>query len=132
MNKKIIIPLVLLLVIGSFALYRYYNKPHRNVDDESAIEIAADQLFHDYETNETEANAKYLDKAVQVAGVVREVSSNQEGKTIVILETGNAFGGIACTMEEKSGDLRAGVKITVKGICKGYLTDVIITQAKHV
>lgn len=129
MKNKILIPAAILLVLSVFSAYRYYNKGHRNVQSEEAIVISAGELFKAFESDETRANAKYLDKAIEVSGTISEISSNQERNTVVILDADNVMGGVACTLENAGiNTLEKGKEISIKGICTGYLTDVVITN----
>jgi flagellar basal body-associated protein FliL len=81
-NLKTFLIIVLVLIIaGGVSAYMMWNKPKRNVVKEKGIEVSAVQLVKEYQDNETEANKRYLDKALQVTGNVSEVKNNQEGKT---------------------------------------------------
>lgn len=131
MKMKWVLAALLFMIIAGAAFYYYYNKPRREIDSESAISVTAYELFRDFETNEPEANLKYLDKVVEVSGLVGEISSNQQGKTIVVLESDSAFGGIACTIDGTSAGISVGSDVTMRGICKGFLTDVVVTEAKQ-
>jgi hypothetical protein len=106
-----------------------FNKPHRSVADEVAIEVSSSDLFQQFETNEEAGNTKFLDKAILVSGEVAEIVTNQEGKTVVILATDNPLFGVSCTMEGSSDDVQIGSTVTIKGICVGYLSDVVINRA---
>jgi hypothetical protein len=118
----------LMVVIAMIAAYKMYNKPHRSVEEEVALVTSAAQLFDAFEKSEAEANKKYLDKVVEVTGSVSEVSMNMDHKPIVVLETGNMMFGVRCTMSESSVTAKTGSVVTIKGICKGYLSDVVITN----
>jgi hypothetical protein len=129
MKNKILIPAAILLTLSVFSAYRYYNKGHRNVQREKAIVLSAKELFEAFESDEPSANAMYLDKVIEVNGVISEISSNQEKNTIVILDADNAMGGVACTLENTDGKtFEKKSHISIKGICTGYLTDVVITH----
>jgi tRNA_anti-like len=127
MKKYIVIIGVLILVVAWVA-YSMYNKPHRDPTSESSVEITATELFRKYEENETEANALYLDKVLAVSGKVAEVTTNQEMMPVVILETENPMFGVSCTMENGKTTLQIGDVVTIKGICTGYLSDVVIIK----
>ncbi len=126
--KKILVAAVVVMVAAAFIMYFVYNKPHRDVRDESGINISAAAIFDEFVTNEAQANLRYLDKVVAVSGKVADISKNQEGRLVVVLETGDPFGGVACSM---SGDdsFTRGDDVVIKGICKGYLADVVVTDA---
>ncbi len=132
-SKKLLKILALLLVVGvvagGFIGYKMYNKPHRNVEAASSVKIEAVQLVTEYETNEAEANKKYLDKVLNVSGKVTEISKNQDGNHVVTL-VGSDMGTVICTVEDKAAaPPAAGDVVTVKGICTGYLTDVVLARA---
>jgi len=126
--RVILLIIALIILSGILIGYTLYNKPQRSVENEEAVTVSATQLFKEFESNETEANAAYLNKAVLVTGTISEISSNQDGKAVLILETENPMFGVSCTLEEQAQGLSAGSSVTVKGICTGYLSDVVITR----
>jgi proteasome assembly chaperone (PAC2) family protein len=127
--KWLLLFVLILVITGGFIGYKMYNKPHRNVEAAKGIEVASTQLIADYESNETGANGKYLDKVIAVTGEVSEVAKNQKAETVITLK-GTDMGGIICTIEGASGlDISAGKTVTIKGICTGYLTDVVLVRA---
>lgn len=130
--KKILIGIVLALVVICGVIYLMYNKPHRDPATETSIKVSAAELFRSFESNETEANKLYLDKVLEVTGKITEVSSNQNGVPVLTLETENIIFGVRCTMEKTESLVQVGETITIKGICTGYLSDVIITNAIRV
>ncbi len=131
MKKKTIrlAGLICLLLVcgGAIIAYKMYNKPHRNVADESAVERTALQLAGDYEKDEVSANKQYLGNAVQVSGTVSEVTFNQQNKPIVVLQ-GNSMSGVQCTLQDKAVAIKKGDAVIIKGFCTGYLTDVIMDR----
>ncbi|MEP6794614.1 MAG: hypothetical protein ABJB16_09835 [Saprospiraceae bacterium] len=129
--KKIFITLIVLAVIGASYGYYMYNKPVESLENKEAdVTISADQLIADYESDEKTANEKYLGKVVVVSGKITEIT-NEEGKRKVNLETSNPISTVICEMEEnkKTEKLKAGDMIKVKGMCSGYLSDVILVQS---
>lgn len=128
-GNKIAFQLFLVILIGGGAFAWYvWNKPARDVLDEKGIEITASALFDAYTKNENEANIKYLNKAIEVTGVVVEANENQAGQSVVMLQSSDPVFGINCTFKEDPGPLKKGATITFKGICTGFLSDVIINQ----
>jgi hypothetical protein len=127
-GRKIFMVLIVLIVAGiGYGLY-VWNKPHRDVKDEKGILITAAAIFDSFVVNETRANTLYLNKAIQVTGEVAEVKKNQDDQTVVYLKTNDPMFGVNCTFKEDPGPLEKGTTITFKGICTGYLSDVIINQ----
>ena len=132
MNRKLktFLAIALIVIIGGVIVgYFMWNKPKRDVADEKGIIISASQLVKEYQQNEAEANKKYLDKAIQVSGVVNEIKNNQEGKVTIMLGSDDAFTGVFCTLKEQANDIKQGAAIVIKGICSGMLTDVRLREA---
>jgi hypothetical protein len=126
MKKWIIVAAVIVITLIT-ATYLYINQPHRSVYSEVAIETDAETLFHAFEQNETAANLKFLNKVVRVRGKINSIERNTDGKTILVLHVGDGMFGINCTLLSEH-DLKAGEEIVIKGICTGYLSDVVLTQ----
>jgi len=129
MKKSYIIIIVLLALSAVWVVFRMYNKPHRDPLSEASIKISATELFRSYENDEVAANKLYLDKVLEVSGKVTEVTINQELIPIIALETENPMFGVRCTMESTTINAKPGDTVSIKGICTGYLSDVVIIKA---
>ncbi len=132
--KKIILPLLILVLAGAAVAYYMYNKPVESLDRKKAdVEVSAEQMLADYEANEQAANDKYLGKVVAVTGKVAEVTS-EDGKSKIHLETGNPISMVITELDEGNGaeGLAAGDQATVKGMCSVYLGDVILVRSSVV
>ncbi len=133
-KKKVlrwIMLLVLFIILAlGFVGYKMWTKPHRNVQESKSIIIEASKLAALFENNETEANKLYLDKVLQINGKVNDVIKNQNNKTVVTIK-GTDMSNILCTLEEnESNELLPETFIQLKGICTGYLTDVVMVRCK--
>lgn len=135
MNKKrIIITILILGIIGAFIAYKMYNKPHVDVaDTKSDLVLTADKIQSDFSTNENEANKKYLEKIIEVSGEISDITIEKE-KGIITLKTNDNFGSVLCHLSDKStqkiNTLSIGKTVTLKGICTGYLMDVILVKCE--
>lgn len=129
-NKwKILLTVSLLVIVAGAAVAFYmWNKPQRNVEDETGIVITASQLVKEFQANEEQANTKYLDKAIEVTGLVAETGKNQDGVTTVLLSSEDAFTGVFATLKKET-EVPEGSSITIKGICSGMLSDVRLSEA---
>lgn len=130
--KKIIIIIAVLAIAAGAVGYFMYNKPHRDIaGEEPAHRVSADQLFDEYEADEAAANAKYLDKTIEVTGIIAEITVNDAGQTSAILTAENAMiGGISTTFQTSitMEPLKEGQEVCVKGRCTGKLMDVVVTD----
>lgn len=132
MKKIALVILVLLLAVAAYVWFFVWNKPKTNVAGATAIKTEAVALFNEYSTNEQAANQKYLEKILEVAGIVTSVNKNAEGQTVILLKTNDPMFGINCTMEEKDIVLKEGDAVILKGICTGYLTDVVLIRCYQI
>jgi len=121
--KTVLIIAVIGLLGASAVVYYVYNKPHRDVAKEKAVQLTAQNLYDAFRTNEPEANKLYLDKAIELTGEVADISTNQDGKAVVNFKTTDPLVVINCTFKENPGALQPGQTITFKGICTGYIPD---------
>lgn len=133
-KKKIIIGILLLGVIGAFVGYKIYNKPHIDVSEVVAdITISSNNILEEFTADEAKANSKYLEKIVAVSGEIAEIKIEKE-KGIITLKTNDDFASILCHLSldatKKMNSLKVGQTITLKGICTGFLMDVILVKAE--
>ena len=129
-NKKNIILTILAAIIIAVAGYAYYiwNKPARDVAKEKGIQITSVAIFDSFSNNEQSANTQFLNKAIEVTGTVSDVKKNQAGNTVVYLKSDDPIYGVNCTFKQDPGIITKGSTITFKGICTGYLSDVVINE----
>lgn len=125
--RKLIVTGFILIGLTAIVAYKIYNKPHRNVADEKAVRVDAAVLFDEFAADEQTANLRYLDKALEVTGTVSQMLINQDGGTVLILKTNDPLFGISCTMAGPV-TVQPGMQVTIKGICTGYLSDVVMTN----
>jgi hypothetical protein len=121
----------LVIALAGTALY-LYNKPPRNVADETGIPVSATELYAKFTSNEPQANQAYLNKVLQVSGQVLEVKNAPSAGKVVVLNTGDPMFGVACMLnniQSPARQVKPGEKITIKGICTGYLSDVVLTNS---
>jgi DNA/RNA endonuclease YhcR with UshA esterase domain len=137
MNKKKIITIILGIgIISLFIAYQIYNKPHVNVlDVKSDIIITADKIIDDFSSDETKANRSYLDKIIKVSGTISELKLEKQ-KGIITLKTNHDFGSVLCHLSDQATQkinlLKVGQTIILKGICTGFLMDVILIKSEIV
>jgi hypothetical protein len=112
-TKQILIGLVLAgAVIGGWAIWYVFFKPHRDVSSEKpAFTMTAEELNAAFEQGDGTV-AKYIDQAMMIEGEVTEVNA----KYI-------ALGNIICNFEETSPvpeSVAVGQKVKVQGRVSTY------------
>lgn len=131
MKKIIILGGVLILLVGGIFGYLQYHKPHLDMEKTSAdYSLTAEALFDSFEQDEQVAEEKYLDKILSIKGTIREITSGEDSRNLV-LETNDMLSGVICEFLDPSvlDDLEEGQTVEVKGICSGKLMDVIIVRS---
>jgi hypothetical protein len=132
--RRIMMFLLLLGMVAAGIGYYIVNKPVASLENKKPdVEVTAHKLITDYEADEKTANDAYLGKVVQVSGKVAAIGV-EEGKTKIQLETENPISMIICELENgnEAGSVKVGDEVHIKGMCTGYLSDVIIVQASLV
>jgi len=127
-RKLVVRSIIFIAVIAlGYAVY-IWNKPARNVAREDAIKISAVAIFDSFNNDETSANKLFLNKAIEVTGMVNAVKKNQAGQTVVLLKSNDPMFGVNCTFKKDPGTINTNSTITFKGICTGYLSDVVLNE----
>jgi len=131
-KNKIIIVIALIAAIAFSAYYYifvYSSNNHRQVQSETAIAITSDSLVAKYQADEKLANSLYLNKAVVVTGNLLSIDKNQEGKTTLVIGRSDSFSNVSVTLTNNAPiTKKVGTPITIKGLCTGALSDVVITD----
>lgn len=132
---KILKIILVLGVIGALTGWYMYNKPNDSVNSSKAdYTVSSELLFAEFEGDEATANAKYLDKVIDVSGTVQSVKKDTSGETNITLATANGMFGVTCRMDkrEEVKSVAAGEKVRLKGICTGMLMDVVLVRCVFV
>jgi hypothetical protein len=89
--------------------------------------LNAAALITAFETNETHANTKYLDKVIAVNGKIKTVEKDEKGFYSIILGDTGSMSSVRCSMDsthqQGAAKLTPGVFVTVKGACTGFNAD---------
>jgi flagellar basal body-associated protein FliL len=114
MSKKLKIFLISLIVIAILGVVAYNYIMHggaRNIADEKT-EICVDckAISTEFTSNSDAANKKYLEKAIEVSGIVTAVND-----TVVTLNN-----NVICTFKTADATLKNNQKATIKGRVVGY------------
>ncbi len=132
-KNKIIIVIALITAIAFSAYYYifiYSSNNHRQVQSEIGIVITSDSLVAKYQADEKLANSLYLNKALAVTGNLLSIDKNQEGKTTLVIGRSDSFSNVSVTLTNNAPiSQKVGTPITIKGLCTGALSDVVITDA---
>lgn len=132
MKKKTFIRLILFLLIiliSAILFFNTWNKPHQNLEDVAGIKISATELYHTFIENEEAALKTYNGKVLTVTGTISAVTMNNDGKQVLVLQSDDPLFGINCSMEQEAA-VHETSTVTIKGICTGYTSDVILIRCE--
>ncbi len=129
---RVIISAVSLAIIIAVLTYLWtFRKAEPSVSSQKAdFEISAPELLQRFEDDEVSANETFVDKVVIVKGLVDDVSEDSLTLTVYLKEM-NAISGVLCSFDKSvlnREDIDKGDEVRIKGICSGYLLDVILNR----
>lgn len=129
-NILYILITLLLLVNGYYYVIPYFTNSNKNLELVAyEASINSNDLIDSYLISEAETNELYSGKIIEVSGFVKEVTFLNNRNT-VILYSQHKTSGVICDIHpsqiEKVKNLKEHQKIVVKGICKGFLKDVVL------
>ena len=130
--------IILIICIGGFIGYRMYNKPFPKLS-ENAVKVTATQLFNDFKTNDSAAQAKYVpekldSKTLEITGEIKDTGQNADGEKFYLLHTGDELFGVKCSMEKGNeiANAKPGDKVVIRGFCTGYNMDVVVHRCQQI
>ena len=140
MQKKtlIIVGALVVTITGAMLTMGEYNRvPEGAAEKEEVAQVSATELHDAFLADEGAATAKYVgttEQAIRVSGVVRAIEPSGEGLVNVTLETGDPIAGVVCEFAtaDVPADWRPGSSVALKGICTGFLIDVILNRCAAV
>jgi len=129
---KIALLVVVLIAIGGLfaALYLYNLKPRDLQKAKPHFSISADDFQKAFNENEKAASTRYINKIIDVSGTIASVQSGEKNTFNVALKTGNELSSIICTFHsiKDTTILRSGNQIIIRGVCSGFLMDVLLNN----
>ena len=110
MKRKLTVLLV--MTILAFAGYKYLYQDHRDIQKEqSEFVVSSSSIANEFSQNTIKAEKKYLDKTIEINGIVTEV--NETDLTI--------NSSVFCQFNSViNSSINIKDTITIKGRCIGY------------
>jgi len=138
MSRKFTILLtgtLVLVIIAFFAWQRVFRESETSVAlEKPEIIIDLPDLLDSFQMNEDSANSMFLGKVIQVSGEIYDITEDSATYS-VYLKGQNDLTGVMCVFNKPSSlpaSAVAGAKARIKGICSGYLLDVILNKCAWV
>lgn len=130
MRKRILLISTFLAVLLAAYIWNEYTRgPVSLVSIETDFTLNSKQLLELFQNDEKYANKLYLDKILEVEGVIENIG-NKSPLTLTF-ESEDIMSAVVCEMdnsEEFREGLEIGAEVKVKGRCTGFLSDVILVK----
>ena len=122
--------LLLVIVIIGVALYYYNLKPKDLREEKPDFFLSATELQQAFDLNEADATTKYVNKVVEVTGEILSAKPGEKDSYNIALKTGNESSMVNCNFPVLSDPeaFHVGDSITLRGVCSGYLMDVLLNN----
>ncbi|MEM9928251.1 MAG: hypothetical protein AAF840_00400 [Bacteroidota bacterium] len=124
-----------LLLVGGLVAFKFMQ-PKAPLDIHKApteLTINAGSLYAAFETDETKANGTYAGKVMEVSGTLSAVNQENDGHFALNLAADSPLGQVVCNLApnepQPTNKATIGQVVTVKGVCTGYLFDVVLDNA---
>ena len=129
---KIIIGLVLIVIIVSIIGINKYNKPHVDVrNSDVAFTFIPEKLINEYQQDEGLATKKFANQILQIEGDTYTIST-LNGNSIITFNNETLISSVICHLQPEENNKILNLKkdqyITIRGICTGYLLDVVMVE----
>lgn len=123
---------IIIVLTTLYGLFKY-NQPVAKTGNRSIdFEVNSIELFREFENDETASNEKYLDKVLQVQGEIIDIQLDHDGSVGVVLDGSGILFGVSCRFDPADANeikhFRPGMTATVKGVCTGMLSDVVMIR----
>ena len=125
-KKKIIFSAIALIAIVAIVGYNYIYQDHRDIQSEKpAYTLNAASFVKEFQINEAEATAKYLNKTIEIEGTLSSI----DGNTVVV---DNVIFFALSENETPPTSNQINTPVQIKARCIGYdnlLEEVKLDQA---
>jgi hypothetical protein len=112
------------------ALYLFNMKHTDMAKAKPDFVITASLLQKDFESDETAASTKYINKIIEVNGKITSVKPGENNIVSISLATDSDMTSIICTFPAitDTSKFKVGDDITLRGECSGFLMDVLLNN----
>lgn len=128
--KKVFVIILVLLLVGGIGIYLIFTEKFEDTQKQSAaFSISADELLKEFQTNESAANKKYIEKIILVNGKIVETETVDSAINIKMKDTLTGSYIIFAFQDQHIKDakqLKEGDNVSIKGSCSGGIYSKIL------
>ena len=127
----VFVGLGILAAAGTYG-FNEFNRKHPDTHQlNAAFKVEAVDLVRLFEADASTSTKQYADKVIDVHGFVSTIQVTDTSGT-VFLKGETSLSSVMCQCDQKAvrevTQLRNGELVTIKGICSGYLMDVVMVR----
>jgi hypothetical protein len=129
-NIGLLIALIVILSAIFAGIYLFNKGPVDTGSIKPDFAITAVDLQREFSEDEAAASKKYINKIIEVKGNIATVDKTEGNNINISLKTGDEMSSVICTVAvvKGSGNIKPGDEITVRGVCSGFLMDVLLNN----
>jgi hypothetical protein len=131
-SYKIALIAVSVIVLAGilFGLYMYNLKPKDLQKVKPDLIMTAVDLQKAFEDNEDAANSKYVNKVIEVTGIIESIKPGDNKTLSISLKTGSPLSSVNCTFQSTPdiSKIKVSEQIILRGECSGFLMDVLLNK----
>ena len=128
--KSYVIISSVLFVAAGIIIYLFFTEKFEDTQKQSAaFSISADELLKEFQTNESAANRKYIEKIILVNGTIAETEAVDSAINIKMKDTLTGSYIIFAFQDQHIKDakqLKEGDNVSIKGSCSGGIYSKIL------
>jgi hypothetical protein len=126
----LLIALIVILSAIFAGVYLFNKGPVDTGSVKPDFTVSATDLQREFSENEPAASEKYINKIIEVKGIITSVDKAEGNNINISLKTGDDMSSVICTVTGLKGreNLRPGNEISVRGVCSGFLMDVLMNN----
>ena len=135
MKKSYLFIAFLIIGIVSFIVVKnYVFSGHDDLSKATPdFTLKSADFYKEYSENEVASNKKFVNKTIEVQGVISETSNLGKSKIIFLsVDNAMAMGSVSCSLADteksKLAAYEKGKPITIRGSCAGYLSDIQLVR----
>ena len=129
---KILLGVVVFIALAGIGIALVlFIMPHKDLGKARPdFVITAIDLQKAFEDNESAATAKFVNKVIEVRGIIESVKPGEGSILNVTLKTGSDLSSVICTFARDAdpSKLNTGNQVTIRGQCSGFLMDVLLND----
>ena len=116
---------------GAYGFYLYFKRHADLTRVAPDFTLQASEFAEAFENNEQEASEKYIDKVLEVTGLISTLKTGTDSTINITLSNPGGISNVICTIQDselRDVSLKPGDWVVLRGECSGMLMDVLLNN----